>query len=144
MKSSDQEIIIKHGAKNLYKIVLEVEEYPEFIPWCSSVNIQYKKKDEMLVDMIVFYKYFPPQTFTSHVKFDSNKLVISTNYIDGPLKDLKTKWLFEPLSSKKTKVHFSVKFEFEKFFHQKLAEIFFPLIESKMIDSFKKRADATL
>ena len=71
MKSSDQEIIIEHGAKNLYKIVLEIEEYPKFIPWCNSVNIQYKKIDEILVDMIVFYKYFSPQTFTSHVKFNS-------------------------------------------------------------------------
>ena len=32
----------------------------------------------------------------------------------------------------------------KKFFHQKLAEFFFVLIEKKMIDSFKKRADEIL
>ena len=39
---------------------------------------------------------------------------------------------------------FKVKFEFQKYFHQKLAEMFFSLIENKMIDSFKKRADEIL
>ena len=141
MKSSNQEIIINHEAKNLYKIVLKVEDYPQFIPWCSSVNIKSQNKDQILADMIVLYKYFLPQTFTSLVKFNSKKLIISTKYIEGPLKDLKTKWLFEPLNSKKTKIYFNVEFKFEKFIYQKVAELFFPLIERNMIDSFIKRAD---
>ena len=37
------------------------------------------------------------------------------------------------------KVIFSVKFEFKNFFHQKLAELFFPLIEKQMIESFINR-----
>ena len=37
-----------------------------------------------------------------------------------------------------------IKFEFQKLLHQKMAELFFGLIENKMIDSFKKRADEIL
>ena len=57
---------------------------------------------------------------------------------------MKTEWYFEKLEEKKTKVIFSIHFEFQKFLHQKLAEFFFNLIENKMIDSFKKRADEIL
>ena len=144
MKSSQQEIFLNHEAKDLYKIVLDIEKYPEFIPWCKKITIKSKSKDELLADMIVSYKYILPQTFTSHVFFNSNKLLINTNYVKGPLKDLKTEWYFEKLEEKKTKVLFSIKFEFQKFLHQKLAEFFFDLIENKMIDSFKKRADEIL
>ena len=144
MKSSKQEIIINHRAKDLYKIVLDIEKYSEYIPWCKKIIIKTRSKNEMLADMIVSYKYFLPQTFTSHVFFNSNKLLINTNYIEGPLKDLNTEWYFEKLKEKKTKVLFNINFEFQKFLHQKLAEFFFDLIENKMIDSFKKRADEIL
>ena len=144
MKSSRQEIIINHRAKDLYKIVLDVEKYSEYIPWCKETIIKSRSENEMLADMIVCYKNFLPQTFTSHVMFDSNKLIINTNYIKGPLKDLSTEWFFKKLEIKKTKIIFNVKFEFRRLLHQKLAELFFGLIENKMIDSFIKRADEIL
>ena len=144
MKSSKQEIIINHRAKDLYKIVLDIEKYSEYIPWCKQIIIKTRSKNEMLADMIVSYRYFLPQTFTSHVMFDSNKLLINTNYIKGPLKDLSTEWLFKKLEIKKTKIIFIIKFEFQRLLHQKMAELFFGLIENKMIDSFKKRADEIL
>ena len=144
MKSSQQEILINHSAKDLYKIVLDIEKYSEFIPWCKEIVIKSKSKNEMLADMIVCYKYFLPQKFTSHVMFNSSKLKINTNYIEGPLKNLCTEWIFEKLEVKKTKIIFNMKFEFQKLLHQKFAELFFVLIENKMIDSFKKRADEIL
>lgn len=144
MKSSEQEIIINHRAKDLYKIVLDVEKYSEYIPWCKEIIIKSRSENEMVANMIVCYKYFLPQTFTSHIMFDLSKLLINTNYIKGPLKDLSTEWIFKKLEIKKTKIIFNVKFEFRRFLHQKLAELFFGLIENKMIDSFKKRADEIL
>ncbi len=144
MKSSKQEIIINHRAKDLYKIVLDIEKYPEYIPWCKKIIIRTRSKNGMLADMIVCYRYFLPQTFTSHVMFDSNKLLIHTNYIKGPLKDLSTEWIFKKIEIKKTKIIFNIKFEFRRLLHQKLAELFFGLIENTMIDSFKKRADEIL
>ena len=144
MKFSKQQIIINHRAIDLYKIVLDIEKYSEYIPWCKEIIIKSRTKNEMLADMIVCYRYFQPQTFTSHVIFDSNKLLINTNYIKGPLKDLSTEWIFKKLEIKKTKIIFIIKFEFQRLLHQKMAELFFGLIENKMIDSFKKRADEIL
>ena len=144
MKSSQQEIFINHAAKDLYKIVLDIEKYSEFIPWCKEIIIKSKSKNEMLADMIVSYKNFLPYTFTSHVIFASNKLKISTSYIQGPLKNLSTEWIFEKLEIKKTKIVFNMKFEFQRQLHQKFAELFLNLIENKMINSFKNRADEIL
>ena len=144
MKESNKKLTINHNAKQLFDIVLDLEKYPEFIPWCSSMEIHSKNSKEIFADMYVLYKFLLPQKFGSHVIFNKKKLYIKTNYIDGPLKNLKTNWQFNPITKNKTNVLFSVKFEFKKFLHQKIAETFYPLIEIKMIDSFEKRANQIL
>ena len=144
MKSSKKKIIIHHEARDLYNIVLDIENYPDFIPWCKKIEIKSKNSKEILADMHVSYKFFFPQVFTSKVLFNDNKLSIKTKYIEGPLKDLDTEWNFKKVESNKTHVFFDVNFEFRKFHHQKIAEFFFILIEKKMIDSFIKRADDIL
>ena len=140
MKESQKEIEINHNADELYNIVLNIEEYPDYIPWCTETEIINRKKNKIQANMVVNYKFFPTQKFTSKVVLNFKKKLIKTSYIDGPLKDLFTSWEFNELEENKTKVIFIVGFEFKNFMHQKLAELFFPLIEVKMMNSFIKRA----
>ena len=144
MKNSKREEMISHSAIKLFNIVLDIESYPEYIPWCTKMVINQRKKNEIYADMYVKYKFILTQKFGSHIKFDINNLTIETSYIEGPLTDLTTKWKFEEIDKKKSKIFFDVNFEFKNYLHQKVAETFYPLIENKMIDSFKKRADYSL
>jgi coenzyme Q-binding protein COQ10 len=144
MRESKQEIESNHKAIDLFRIVLDIEKYPHYIPWCTDIEILSKRNNEIKAIMIVDYKFFPSQKFTSNVVFNLEKMSIKTAYIEGPLKDLETIWEFKNLKKNKSKILFKVKFEFKNFFHQKIAELFFPLIENKMINSFIERADRTL
>jgi len=143
-KQSFREEIVEHNAKKLFNIVLDLEKYPEFIPWCNYMKIHSRQDNEIFADMYIFYKFLLPQKFSSHVIYNQKNLSIKTVYVNGPLKDLKTNWNFEPINLKKTLVNFSIDFEFKKFLHQKLAETLYSLLENKMIDSFKKRANEIL
>ena len=142
MTNSQREEIVNHSAKRLFDIVLDIEKYPEYIPWCTKIVINERKNNEIYADMYVKYKFILAQKFGSQVRFNKNELTIQTNYIEGPLKDLTTNWKFETINKKKSKILFDVSFEFKNFIHQKLAETFYPLIENKMINSFKKRANS--
>jgi len=144
MKQSNQEIELEHRAIDLYNIILDIESYPDYIPWCSKVEILNENKNEILANMFVSYKLFRSQKFTSKVIFDSKKLIIKTQYVKGPLKDLETLWRFIDIKNNKCKIIFSIEFEFKNFLHQKFAEIFFQLIEKKMIRSFIDRANKSL
>ena len=93
---------------------------------------------------MIWILFILTQKFGSHVKFDKNNLTIETSYIEGPLTDLTTKWKFDEIDKKNSKIFFDVNFKFKNNIHQKVAETFYPLIENKMINSFKKRADETL
>ena len=144
MKQSNQAIELKHKAIDLYKIILDIEKYPDYIPWCSKIEILQRKKNELNAIMVVDYNFLPSQKFTSNVIFDLENLFIKTKYIDGPLKNLNTIWKFQDMKINKSKVLFSLEFEFKNFFHQKFAELFYPLVEYKLIESFIKRADQIL
>jgi coenzyme Q-binding protein COQ10 len=144
MKNTQREEIINHSAKRLFDIVIDIESYPEYIPWCSSMIVNERKKNEIFADMYVQYKFIIAQKFGSHVKFNKEKLTIETRYLEGPLKDLTTKWKFKKIENNKSKIIFEVNFEFKSFIHQKVAETFYPLIETKMINSFKERARSLL
>ena len=144
MKQSKKEIELNHNAIDLYNIVLNIEEYPDYIPWCTKIEILNRKKNIMKANMIVNYRFFPTQEFISKIEFNEKDKMIKTSYIKGPLKNLNTRWEFKQLNKKKSNVLFTIEFEFKSFFHQKLAELFFPLIEVSMIDSFIKRAEKIL
>ena len=143
MKTSKQEIFINHPAESLYEIVLDIEKYPEFIPWCLAARIRSKTDKNIVGDLLVKYKYLQ-KSFTSDVRFDSKKLIINILYLKGPLKNLKNNWKFEKIEDNKTKVHFTIKFEFNNILYQKMTEFFYDLIENQLIYSFKKRADEIL
>ena len=144
MKKSNQVIELNHKALDLYNIVLDIESYPAYIPWCTQIEVLEKNGSKIIANMIVDYKFFPTQKFVSNVSFNLKKQMIKTNYIEGPLRDLVTIWKFIDLRKNKSKIKFELEFEFKNFFHQKIAELFFPLVEKKMIESFIKRADKIL
>ena len=99
MKQTIKEIELNHRAVDLYNIVLKIEEYPDYIPWCSKMEIIDRKKNIIKANMFVEYKFFSAQEFTSKVEYDEKKMIIKTSYIKGPLKDLNTKWEFIKINS---------------------------------------------
>ena len=144
MKESNKSIEFNYNAKELFDIVLDIEKYPDYIPWCKKINILKKNKNSIKANMIVNYKLLPTQQFISIVTYDVKNLLIKTQYIEGPLKNLDTTWKFVKIEKNKTIVNFNIKFEFKNFFHQKISEVFYSLVENKMMESFEKRAKKIL
>ena len=144
MKESNKSIEFNYNAKELFDIVLDIEKYPDYIPWCKKINILKKNKNSIKANMIVNYKLLPTQQFISIVTYDVKNLLIKTEYIEGPLKNLDTIWKFVKIEKNKTIVNFNIKFEFKNFFHQKISEVFYSLVENKMMESFEKRAKKIL
>ena len=144
MKESNKSIEFNYNAKELFDIVLDIEKYPDYIPWCKKINILKKNKNSIKANMIVNYKLLPTQQFISIVTYDVKNLLIKTQYIEGPLKNLDTIWKFVKVEKNKTIVNFNIKFEFKNFFHQKISEVFYSLVENKMMESFEKRAKTIL
>ena len=112
--------------EDLIKLVLNIEEYPSFIPYCLDAKI-YENKIEKNVNFIVadltIGKGPFKDTYKSDVKYNKKEDFIYVTNLDGPLKHLENKWNFKEQNNF-TEVSFEIDFELKNDFliqnqHQK-------------------------
>ena len=91
MKNSIREEIVKHPAKKLFDIVIDIESYPEYIPWCTRMVVNERKGNEIYADMYVQYKFILAQKFGSHVKYNAN-ILDEVKFLKNIVSKLKRVW----------------------------------------------------
>ncbi len=128
--------------ENLIKMVLDIEKYPEFVPWCVGSKI-YSKNDkgnkiEITADLTIGKSFFN-ETYKSFVIYDKPSDSIHVTNIDGPLKHLKNKWFFSQ-KGEKSEVDFHVDFELKNNILNMLMIKSFDIGLKKIANAFEKRA----
>ena len=129
--------------EKLIDLVLDIEKYPEFIPYCLSSKIYEKKKQgdtiKIIADLTIGKGIFK-DTYKSDVKYHIKQSSISVTNIDGPLKYLQNNWNFVE-KGKSTEVSFKVDFELKNKFLNLLMDKSFEYGLNKIADAFQKRAE---
>jgi len=132
-------------ADQMYALVGDVANYPEFIPWTTAARIRSvtDKGDhrEMLADLVVGFKMFR-ERFGSRVVLWDEKKKIDTEYIDGPFKHMISHWQFRDLEEGGCEVAFDVDFEFKNKLLQGAAGVFFSEAMTRIVRAFEARAEA--
>ena len=127
----------------LIDLVLDIEKYPEFVPFCLKSKIYEKKEKKDLVliiaDLTIGKGPFK-DTYKSDVKFDKKKDLIYVTNIDGPLKHLENKWHFNEQNNI-TEISFEVDFELNNYFLNIIMTRSFQFGLDKIADAFQKRAE---
>jgi coenzyme Q-binding protein COQ10 len=130
----------------LFDLVMDIEHYPEFIPWCTYAKILEEPKPNVkIAELNATFAGFSEQ-YTSHVKSFPQKTQkdtakISTDIITGPFKHLHSNWIFSHDKEKqKTKVEFYIEFEFSSKILQMMIGKLFEKASSKMLEAFEERA----
>ena len=128
--------------KNLIEMVLDIEKYPEFVPWCLDGKIHDKtdKGDtiEIKADLTIGKSFFR-DTYKSFVIYNKSEDSIHVTNIDGPLKHLENEWFFKQ-EGDSSEVEFNVDFELKNKILNVLMIKSFDLGLKKIADSFEKRA----
>jgi len=128
--------------KNLIEMVLDIEKYPEFVPWCLDGKIHDKtdKGDtiEIKADLTIGKSFFR-DTYKSFVIYNKSEDSIHVTNIDGPLKHLENEWFFRQ-DGDFSEVEFHVDFELKNKILNVLMIKSFDLGLKKIADAFEKRA----
>lgn len=130
-----------HSAKDLYNLVIDIESYPKFLPWCSAARIINREKDTIIAELAIRYKVFF-STYVSKVKLVSNN-EIQVKLVDGPFKSLTNLWQFSQVG-KETCIEFVLEFELKSELLNKLLSENIESYSSTIFNSFLKRADVVL
>ena len=142
MSSASIKKIIPCKKKQLIEMVLDIEKYPEFVPWCIEGKIKQKNETQ---DLIVFEgdlkvgKSFLNETFSSQVSYYKEKDKIVVTNLEGPLKYLKNEWIFKDINNG-TQLEFFIDFELKNPILNSIMKKSFELGLNKIAKSFEERA----
>ena len=135
--------LIECNKEQLVDLVLDIESYPKFIPYCLGAKIYEKKEENNLIliiaDLTIGKGPFKA-TYKSDVRFNKDTDTILVTNIDGPLKHLDNKWVFHEKDSS-TEISFDIDFEIENKFLNIVMNKSFQYGLDKIADSFQKRAN---
>ena len=133
---------ISCSKENLIKMVLDIEKYPEFVPWCLNAKI-YSKNDKInkieITAELTIGKSFFKETFRSIVIFNKLTDSIHVTNLGGPLKHLENKWFFKK-KGENSEVDFHIDFELKNKILNLLMSKSFDIGLKKIADAFEKRA----
>ena len=89
--------LIQIEKKNLIDLVLDIDKYPNFIPYCINSKV-YERNDKgenihIIADLTIGKGIFK-DTYKSDVRFNKKEDTIYVTNIDGPLKYLENRRYF--------------------------------------------------
>ena len=129
--------------EQLIDLVLDVEKYPLFVPFCLDSKVCEKKEKGNLLLMeadLTIGKGPLKDTYKSDVRYNKKEDSIYVTNLDGPLKHLENKWHFKQVNNI-TEISFDVDFELKNNFLNIIMTKSFQFGLDKIADAFEKRAE---
>ena len=135
--------LIECKKDQLIDLVLDIEKYPEFVPFCLDAHVYEKNKEGDLIliiaDLTIGKGPFK-DTYKSDVKFNKKDSTIKVTNIGGPLNHLENTWQFKEQKGG-TEISFDIDFEIENKFLNIVMTKSFQFGLDKIADAFQKRAE---
>jgi coenzyme Q-binding protein COQ10 len=136
-----------YSPADMFELVADVEQYPQFLPLCTGLVVRSRSVDDagrdvLIANMSVGYKAIR-ERFTSRVTLDRGRHQILVEYIDGPFSHLENRWEFVPASQRNgTDILFSIDYEFKRRSLGLIMGAVFDRAFRHFAQAFEERADA--
>jgi coenzyme Q-binding protein COQ10 len=138
MPNFEETRVIPCSAGQLFDVVMDIESYPEFLPWVADARVLERMTDELKAELVADLAGFR-HSFRTVDRFVPNKLV-EIRLLEGPFRFLESIWTFEPAGEASCRVHFSIEFEFKSMMLGMVATPVFGNACRTMVRAFEERA----
>jgi coenzyme Q-binding protein COQ10 len=136
---------VRHSASEMFDLVADVEQYPQFVPLCSGLKVRQRTPggegvETIVADMTVSFKLVR-ETFRSRVTLERPKLQILVEYLQGPFSRMQNRWTFRPRGEESCDVEFFIEYEFKSRMLGVLMGSMFDVAFRRFASAFEQRAD---
>ena len=128
-----------HLPKQMYDLVNDVEAYPQFLPWCSGVEVVEKSVLTQTATISISVAAVNQRFTTRNTMQPGEK--IDMVMVDGPFSYLTGSWKFMPLGDVGCKVLLNIQFDFSNRLISKSLGPIFSSICGSLVEQFCNRAD---
>lgn len=138
MTTLSRSALVPYEPHQMYALVNEIERYPEFLPWCRSVDV-HERSEDMVCATIELAKSGVHKAFTTRNRMQAGKM-IEIGLVNGPFSHLHGFWRFEHLGETACKVSLDMEFDFSNRLLGLAVGPVFGQIVTSLVDAFVKRA----
>jgi coenzyme Q-binding protein COQ10 len=135
---------VAHSADEMFALVADVEDYPNFLPLCQELKVRRREqvdgKEVLIATMSVAYKFFR-ESFSTRVTLDHAARTILVEYLDGPFSHLENRWRFAPKGDRTCEIDFYIAYAFRSRMLDMLIGGLFAQAVRKYTQAFEDRAD---
>ncbi len=124
----------------MYRLVEDVESYPEFLPWCSDVELHFREGNVVEATLELSRGSLRKRFRTRNTMHPEKSMDLSL--VGGPFKHLSGGWTFTQLGDEGSKVSLELEFEFENRALDMVIGAFFEETCNSLVDAFTQRAEA--
>ena len=148
MKQVKKSVLLWHTPHEIYRLVTDVEKYPEFLPWCERVEVLSRDEQGPTARLHLAYSGIRHTFTTKNVQVADESVHIKL--VDGPFSLLDGLWRFVPLplpaasggvDSVACKIGFELRYEFSSAILEAAISPVFDRIANTFVDSFVRRAE---
>jgi len=143
MRTYTETRILPYTPEQLFGLVVDIEKYPQFIPWCRGARVVSREADgAFLGELVVSFGHLT-ERYTSRVVPIAPSITsegrIEVTLVSGPFKHLNNHWRFAP-HAQGCEIHLDLDFEFKSKLLDKMLGGFFGRACEKMVGAFTARA----
>jgi len=138
LESINRSALLPYTPQEMYGLVVDIESYPRFLPWCEGSRILSRGDDEVRAS-IDFAVGNMTKSFTTRNRHQVNKMV-EMHLIDGPFSRLDGCWRFDPLGDEGCKISLFLEYDFSSRMLSVVVGSVFSHIANTLVDAFQQRA----
>lgn len=138
MANVSTSVCVNYTPREMYDLVNDVQDYPNYLPMCSQVKLLRRTHDSLRAT-ITLAKGKIKLSFTTENSMEAGK-VIHMRLVEGPFKKLNGVWRFEPGSAGGCEASFKLDFEFANALLGMAFGGFFKEVAESLVDAFCRQA----
>ena len=132
-------VFVAYSTEQMFALVEQVENYPQFLPWCGEVKVAERSEQGLTATLSINYHGIKQQFTTRNI--NQRPQLMQMNLVEGPFKQLSGCWKFTELRADACKIEFDLNYEFSSKLLEHLIGPVFSKIANSFVDSFCARAD---
>ncbi len=140
MKTVNKSVLIWYSPAEMYRLVIDVDAYAQFLPWCDRARVVAHEENGMLAEIGIAFSGVH-QTFSTRNTHIADRQV-GMRLVSGPFSKLEGQWNFLPVgdgTQRACKVELVLSYGFESTLGKIISPVF-DKIAASMVDAFVKRA----
>lgn len=141
MKTVHKSVLIWYSPQEMYVLVTDIDQYPQFLPWCDHTHVVQQHPDGMTAEIGLSFGGVHQSFTTRNTHVAASR--VQMQLVNGPFSRLDGQWNFHTLgdgSRRACKVELTLNYGFDNATFGKLVGPVFDKIAASLVDAFVKRA----